>query len=214
MSWQHDGYASSHRFGKDQNPKNWMDLHTRGSLTEIVSNCVMYHHLKSLWRCTTGCTWLMLAYVYCSCEAFTQCFAFSLEARACSTLVQYQQVSDAKLSIHLLSRRLEARNWQHLIIAFVGILVVFVGLKSTLDCRIWHAAMLKDSCQSNLNSCQIVEQNLISENYRYLSVCVVRLWKTVYHMSTDIAIMVSTSWLQGICNIVAFDVQLSICLQD
>ncbi len=76
-------------FGKDHNPKNWMDLHTRGSLTEIVSNCGMYHHLKSLrWGCTTQCPLLMLAYLYCSCEVFTQCFAFALEAAACSTLVQ------------------------------------------------------------------------------------------------------------------------------
>ncbi len=90
-------------FGKDHNPKNWMDLRTRGSLTEIVSNCGMYHHLKSLrWGCTTQCPLLMLAYLYCSCETFSQCSAFALEAAACSTLVQYQHVSDAKLSIHYL----------------------------------------------------------------------------------------------------------------
>ncbi len=90
-------------FGKDHNPKNWMDLHTRRSLTEIVSNCGMYHHLKSLrWGCTTQCPLLMLAYLYCSCEAFTQCFTFAVEAAACSTLVQYQHVADAKLSIHYL----------------------------------------------------------------------------------------------------------------
>jgi hypothetical protein len=45
-----------------------------------------------------------------------------------------------------------------------------------------------------LSNCR--EQNLISENFRYLSVCLVRLWKPVYDMSTDIAIMVSTLWLQ------------------
>jgi len=88
-------------FGKDHNLKNWMDLPTRGSLTEIVSTCGMYHLKSFRWGCTTQCP-LLMPHLYCSCEDFSQWFAFALEAAACSTLVQYQHVSDAKLSIHYL----------------------------------------------------------------------------------------------------------------